>query len=123
MKPLNAKACTPILRSFDAAKASEFYVGFLGFTIDWQHRFEDALPLYMQLSRDQCLLHISEHFGDSSPGAHVRVEIDDVVTYCADLNAKQYGNARPGQSLMPWGTHDMTISDPFGNRITFFSRP
>ena len=28
---------TPILRIFDEAKAKEFYVGFLGFNIDWEH--------------------------------------------------------------------------------------
>ena len=41
---------TPILRIFDAAKANEFYIDFLGFKVDWQHRFEDGLPLYMQIS-------------------------------------------------------------------------
>ena len=35
----------PILRSFDENKATEFYVDFLGFTIDWKHRFEATLPL------------------------------------------------------------------------------
>jgi len=34
----------PIFRIFDEAKASEFYMGFLGFTVDWQHRFEPNLP-------------------------------------------------------------------------------
>ncbi len=29
---------TPILRIFDEAKAKEFYVGFLGFKVDWEHR-------------------------------------------------------------------------------------
>lgn len=42
---------TPILRIFDEAKAKEFYVGFLGFTVDWEHRFEAGLPLYMQVSK------------------------------------------------------------------------
>ena len=37
---------TPILRIFDLAKAKEFYVDFLGFKVDWQHRFEPDLPLY-----------------------------------------------------------------------------
>ena len=41
----------PILRSFDEGKAREFYVGWLGFTVDWEHRFEPGLPLYMQVSR------------------------------------------------------------------------
>ena len=31
---------TPILRIFDEAKAKEFYVAFLGFKVDWEHRFE-----------------------------------------------------------------------------------
>jgi catechol 2,3-dioxygenase-like lactoylglutathione lyase family enzyme len=30
---------TPILRIFDEAKAKEFYVEFLGFRVDWEHRF------------------------------------------------------------------------------------
>ena len=42
----------PILRIFDEAKAKEFYLDFLGFTIDRQHRFESSLPLHMQLSKD-----------------------------------------------------------------------
>jgi catechol 2,3-dioxygenase-like lactoylglutathione lyase family enzyme len=35
----------PILRIFDEAKAREFYCEFLGFAVDWEHRFEDGLPL------------------------------------------------------------------------------
>ena len=30
---------TPILRIFDEAKAKEFYVDFLGFSVDWEHRY------------------------------------------------------------------------------------
>lgn len=56
----------PILRTFDEAKAREFYVGFLGFTIDWEHRFTPELPLYCQVSRAGCLLHLSEHHGDAT---------------------------------------------------------
>ena len=63
----------PILRIFDEAKAREFYLGFLGFTVDWEHRFEDGLPLYMQISRGDLVLHLSEHHGDCCPGACVYV--------------------------------------------------
>lgn len=31
----------PIMRIFDVAKAHEFYLGFLGFTVDWEHRYGD----------------------------------------------------------------------------------
>ena len=68
----------PVLRSFDEAKAREFYVDFLGFTVDWEHRFEPGMPLYMQVSRAGIEFHISEHHGSGSPGAHVRVIIKGV---------------------------------------------
>ena len=40
---------TPILRSFDEIKAREFYLAFLEFNLDWEHRFSEDLPLYMQI--------------------------------------------------------------------------
>jgi len=108
----------PIIRSFDESKAKEFYVGFLEFNVDFEHRFEENSPLYMQISRDDCVIHISEHFGDCSPGSTMRVEIDDIENYCKILNEKKYKNARPGIIEQPWGK-DMTINDPFGNKIVF----
>ncbi len=36
----------PILRIFDVAKAMEFYIDFLGFSVDWEHRFGENFPLY-----------------------------------------------------------------------------
>jgi len=38
----------PIFRIFDIEKAREFYVGFLGFTVDWEARFDETAPVYMQ---------------------------------------------------------------------------
>ena len=113
---------TPILRIFDEAKAREFYVDFLGFAIDWEHRFEAGAPLYMQVSKDQCVLHLSEHYGDGVPGAALRIETNDVDAFQAELMAKRYKYARPGVDDMPWGTRDMSIKDPFGNRLTFTQR-
>ena len=110
---------TPILRMFDVPKAKEFYVDFLGFTVDWEHTFGPGLPLYMQVSRDGCVLHLSEHFGDATPGSAMRIETSDVDAFHAELTAKQYKHARPGIETMPWGTRDMSVKDPFGNRLTF----
>jgi uncharacterized glyoxalase superfamily protein PhnB len=110
---------TPILRIFDEAKAKEFYVDFLGFSVDWEHRFDHDLPLYMQVSKDDCVLHLSEHYGDCTPGAAMRIETTDLDTFHAELASKQYKYARPGIEDMPWGTRDMSIQDPFGNRLTF----
>jgi uncharacterized glyoxalase superfamily protein PhnB len=109
----------PILRSFDEAKAREFYMDFLGFEVIFEHRFEPDLPLYMGVRRGDCVLHLSEHFGDASPGAALRIEVEDVDAYCAALNAKDYRHARPGVMQQTWGSRDMAISDPFGNRLVF----
>ena len=115
---MNFKSSVPILRSFDEEKAKEFYVQFLEFGIDWEHRFEKDLPLYMQLSKGSCVIHLSEHHGDSSPGAALRIEVDDLESYHQKLIEKQYKNARPGVNEAPWGL-DMPISDPFGNKLIF----
>lgn len=109
----------PILRMFDEAKAKEFYLDFLGFQLDFEHRFEEGMPLYMGISKGECRIHLSEHYGDASPGSSLRIETDDVDAYQQELLAKQFKFARPGVQDMPWGTRDMTINDPFGNRITF----
>lgn len=110
---------TPILRSFDEIKAKEFYLDFLEFKLDWEHRFDDGLPLYMQVSKNACILHISEHYGDCSPGAALRIQIDDLDEYHKMLLNKNYKHARPDIQEMPWGTRDMAIADPFGNKLIF----
>jgi hypothetical protein len=63
----------PILRIFDVTKAKEFYDGFLGFTVDWEHRFDENAPAYLQVSRAGLVLHLSEHHGDACPGSTVFV--------------------------------------------------
>lgn len=109
----------PILRSFDTQKARAFYVEFLGFDIDWSHRFEENTPLYMQISKSDCVIHLSEHHGDSCPGTTLRIITQDLDAYQKTLFAKQYKHSRPSIQHMPWGTRDMAISDPFGNKLIF----
>jgi|SRR5262249_10947887 len=116
---MNFGRTTPILRIFDETKAREFYVDFLGFKVDWEHRFEPETPLYMQFSRDGCVLHLSEHYGDCCPGAAVRIETDGLDEFHAELTSKGYKFARPGINEMPWGAREVSVKDPFGNRLTF----
>ncbi|MDQ7049025.1 MAG: glyoxalase superfamily protein [Enterobacterales bacterium] len=110
---------TPILRSFDEAKTKEFYIDFLEFKIEWEHRFEENTPLYMQISKGDCILHISEHHGDSSPGATLRINVSDLDAFQKQLSEKNYQYSRPGIQDQSWGTRDMTIADPFGNKLIF----
>jgi uncharacterized glyoxalase superfamily protein PhnB len=109
----------PVLRIFDEAKALEFYIDFLGFTKDWEHRFGDNFPIYLQVSRDRCILHLSGHFGDACPGAAVRIEAEGVREYNELLRAKDYKHAKPGCVETEWNTIEMSISDPFGNKLIF----
>jgi catechol 2,3-dioxygenase-like lactoylglutathione lyase family enzyme len=109
----------PVLRSFDEAKAREFYCDFLGFSVDWQHRFEPELPLYMQVSRGGLVLHISEHHGDATPGSTVRIEVTGLADYHGALVAKRYQNMRPGLERQEWGASEMCVIDPAGNKLIF----
>jgi catechol 2,3-dioxygenase-like lactoylglutathione lyase family enzyme len=110
---------TPVLRIFDEPKALEFYVGFLGFELSWKHRPEPGSPVYLAVRRGECELHLTEHHGDCSPGAVVRIETSELDAYHAELTAKRYPYARPGIVSMPWGSREMSIRDPFFNQLTF----
>jgi uncharacterized glyoxalase superfamily protein PhnB len=111
---------TPVLRIFDEHKAKEFYVDFLGFTLTFEHRFGENFPLYMGLSLSDCTLHLSEHHGDACPGAQVRIRCDHIEQYLTTLASKGYKFSKPGvPNATPWQTLEATITDPFGNRLTF----
>ena len=73
----------------------------------------------MQISKDGCIIHLSEHHGDCSPGAAIRIETSELDAFHKDLATKRYKYARPGIEDMPWGSRDMSVNDPFGNRLTF----
>lgn len=108
----------PVLRFFDERKAREFYVDFLGFAIDWEHRFADGMPLYLQLSLGGLTLHLSEHHGDGTPGTVVFLPMAGIHTWQAQLAKQEYGYAHPTVETVPWG-EQMEIADPFGNRLRF----
>lgn len=111
---------TPIFRIFDVAKAREFYLDFLGFQVEFEHRFAPDLPLYLSITREGCTIHLSEHFGDACPGSAIRVEVDNVDALERELLGKAYKHCRPQAHDKPWGTRELSVGDPFGNRIHFF---
>ncbi len=109
----------PILRIFDVEKAKEFYVDYLGFKVDWEHRFEENSPLYMQVSLGDLVLHLSEHYGDGCPGSTIFVKVTGLEEYHQELAAKNYKYLRPGIGDTPWKAKCVNVIDPFGNRIRF----
>ena len=109
----------PILRIFSVDKAKEFYLGFLGFSIDWEQRFGEDLPLYMQVSRGGVALHLSEHHGDACPGAAVMIHMKGIADLHRELAELNYRYAKPGLENAPWNARTVTVTDPFGNRLVF----
>lgn len=109
----------PILRIFDVDKAKQFYVDFLGFAIDWEHRFEPTAPLYMQVSRGGLILHLSEHHNDASPGANVFIWMTGVESLHAEITAKGYADIRPSVEKTFYNSLCMKVIDPFRNQLQF----
>ena len=112
----------PIFRIFSLEKAREFYLDFLGSKVDWEHRFEPDAPVFMQISRDGLVLHLSEHFGDGTPGSVAYVYMKGVRDLHRDLNGKKCRHMRPGLQQQEWSMTEPGVIDPFNNRIPFGER-
>lgn len=112
------EGAVPIVRIFDLTKAHEFYLGFLGFSVDWEHRYGENFPLYSQVSRGSLRLHLSEHAGDATPGGNVVVYMQGIRNLHRELVGKDYRYMKPG--LEDHGRRlELEVTDPFGNRIRF----
>src|SRR5262245_3687311 len=109
----------PTLRIFDLVKAKEFYVGYLGFTLDWEHHFAENTPAYIQLSRAGLVLHLSEHHGDCCPGSTVFVWMTGIEEFHREISSKHYKYLRPGIETTFYDFVSVDVIDPFGNRIRF----
>ncbi len=109
----------PMLRIFDKKKTEEFYIDWLGFSVDWEHRFEENLPVYMQISKAGIILHLTEHHGDCAPGGKVYIACDGLREYHKQLLDRNHSFNRPGLEAASWGSLAMTVSDPFGNKLLF----
>ena len=113
---------TPVLRIFDVPKAKEFYVDYLGFNWDWEQQLFETAPLYAQVSRSGLTLHLSEHYGDGSPGTSFLVDMTGVEAFRRELEGKAYGGWSLGQVAAESEGLTVQVVDPFGNRIRFQER-
>ncbi len=109
----------PMLRIFCPEKARAFYVDLLGFSVDWEHRFAPEFPLYMQVSRGNLVLHLTEHHGDCCPGSAVYVHMSDLDSFHAEVGARPDRFTKPEIETASWNARVMKVQDPFGNRILF----
>ncbi len=112
----------PILRIFSLDKAKEFYLDFLGFAADWEHKLEPDSPVYTQVSRGPLVLHLSEHHGDGVPGTAIFIPMEGIEEFQRELAAKHYGYMSPNILDQDWGMRELHLIDPFGNRLRFAER-
>lgn len=116
----------PIFRIFDYNKTIEFYVNWLGFKIDWEHKFtEGDSPIYMQISLGDITVHLSEHHGDGTPGSRVFIEdFKNLRDYHKTLIEKNYKYNKPGLEKAFWDENTLTMEvvDPFNNNLLFNER-
>jgi catechol 2,3-dioxygenase-like lactoylglutathione lyase family enzyme len=110
----------PILRITSVEDAYDFYLGVLGMTIDWEHRFEPGLPVYVQVSRSGMVLHLSEHAGDGAPGGAVWIAVEDVRALRDELLERldTDGSVSEIDRDAPGGPTFEAV-DPFDNRLRF----
>ena len=98
----------PFLRVADAEASAEWYAR-LGFGIEWRHRLEPGLPLFIAISNGAARIFLSEHTGDARPDTLLYVYVDDVDTVAAEFGAKV--------ELAPYDVREAEIRDPDGNRL------
>ncbi len=97
----------PILRVADAEASVEWYKR-LGFEQIFEHRFAEGMPAYVGIQREDAVIHLSEHTGDSPGPSLIYVWVDAI-----DPLAELFG-ATPDE--MPWA-RDFEVTDPDCNRV------
>lgn len=107
----------PQLRITNAAKSRPFYES-LGFRVDWEHRFEPGLPVFLQMTRAGQTIFLTEHTGDCEVGGAVYFIVPEVDEYHASLLRCGMKPTEEPQDT-DWGTREMLVTDPDGNRLRF----
>ena len=107
----------PILSVKDAQASAEFYMRALGFKVDWEHRYEEGFPLYVQISRPPLTLHLNEHGGGAGGKVELFVRVPDVdAIYKNMLDQSVKPETEP--TTQAYGIRDFCFTDPDGHRIT-----
>jgi len=115
--PLPEQRVIPALRITNYERAKAFYVGKLGFTLEWEHRFEPTFPVFMSISRDGMRLYLTEHTGDCEVGGLVHFLIPSVDLWHREFRERGVQATDPPNNDL--GFRNMTITDPDGNQLRF----
>jgi catechol 2,3-dioxygenase-like lactoylglutathione lyase family enzyme len=77
----------PVIQITDARRSVEYYCDKLGFTKNWEHRFEPSFPCFVSISRGPVTLFLTEH-PESAAGALTYLNVDDVDAFAHELQAQ-----------------------------------
>ena len=116
----------PVVRMLEEADSKAFYLDYLGYSIDWEHRFGDNSPLYMQIRLGDSVIHLDGHANEDSPTVEVRVPVVGIDEFCADLQSRaaKLGLEQPvivDPRYEGRGT-DLNLLDPAGNIVVCWRR-
>lgn len=119
------RSSIPVLRMLDESMAKAFYVDFLGFKTDWEHRFGDEKqsPLYLQIHQGESVLHLNGHADEQTPPSEVRIPVKGLQEYCNYLGSKQCEFPKPEvvDPRYEGRDTDMNMLDPSGNHLVFWT--
>ena len=108
----------PTFRITDYTKAIQFYIDFLGFKIDWEHQFGESEPIYMQISNNGLILHLSENKRFKT-GVIIFVEANGSEKLRESIVIRKTEYQTPEIITTNWKTRQLEIEDPFGNLMRF----
>jgi catechol 2,3-dioxygenase-like lactoylglutathione lyase family enzyme len=105
----------PILRVLRLSASVDYYVGVLGFKVDWHQAGAMA-----SVSRDGHALMLCEG-GQGNPGTWVWIGVDDAAALFDEYTAKG-ATIRRTPTNYPWA-YEMHVEDPDGHILRFGSEP
>jgi hypothetical protein len=108
----------PTFGILDYKTAIEFYADFLGFQIDWEHRFEPTGPVYLQISKHGLIIHLSES-KRFEKNVIVFVETKNINGFHKELQERNPNDKIQDVIHTKWKTLQLEIEDPFGNLLRF----
>ena len=112
----NKATCIPILKVRSAATAVQWYAK-IGFTKDWEHRFQPDFPAFVSVSNGDMQIFLSEHKGDANEDGLIYLavpNIDEFVKDVVGLGANEGVVVEDSEGI---GMRDVELRDPDGNRV------
>jgi predicted enzyme related to lactoylglutathione lyase len=120
LSSLEVVSVAPLLHISSVTEAKEFYLDFLGFKVDWEHRIEPGMPPQIQISRgSKLVLQLTKHRGCCSGTIVCILVSKGLEDFLEEIPARGCRYAKPELELGNWGERMVRVTDPFGNRFCF----